>query len=188
MKYEQIRVATPELDVAGGFLMSTLISRLRLVSRKGTAYHALCQWRTPIKEHQLTALRLVKTFRPPALLDQLAQQVAEAGAALFGSSIRCVTNVACGHGGSRCFARDLAGAVARKASLPYVEVFADLSVTGSSHPRTNIRRPPMQIVGVPEGPVLLIDDVATSGSHICEAAHLLRHQGCTVFPIAWIAP
>lgn len=188
MKHEPVRIMEPELDVAGGFLTSTLINRLRLVNRRGMAYHALSQWRTPIKEHQLTALRLVKQFRPPAMLDQLAQQLADSSLKLFGSSFRCVTNVACGHGGSHCFARELAEGVACKTAVPFVDVFVDLPVKGSSHPRTNIRRPAMQVITVPDGPVLLIDDVATSGSHICEAARLLRDRNCAAFPIAWIAP
>ncbi len=188
VKHESIMAPVPELDVAGGFLTGTLINRLRLVNRRDMAYHALSQWRTPIKEHQLTALKLVKQFRPPTMLDQLTQQLADSSIKLFGSSFRSVTNVACGHGGSHCFARELAEGVAYKTAVPFVDVFAALPIKGSSHPRTNIRRPAMQVVNVPEGPVLLIDDVATSGSHICEAARLLRDRNCAVFPIAWIAP
>jgi hypothetical protein len=187
MQPEPLRDLGPELDIAGGFLMSTLISRLRLVNRRGTAYHALSQWRAPIKEHQLTALKLVKRFRPPALLDLLAQQLADASMTLFGPTFRYVTNVACGHGGANCFARELGEVVARKTSLPFVDVFATLPVKGTSHPRTNTRRPMMKVVSVPDGPVLLIDDVATSGSHICEASRLLRESCCAAFPVVWIA-
>ena len=188
MYQEALGNIRPELDVAGGFLIKTLISRLRLVNRRGTAYHALGQWRAPIKDHQLTALKLVKQFRPPALLDELAQQFVDASTVLFGSAAHFVTNVACGHGGPNCFARELAEEVAIRASLPFIDAFAAMPVKGSSHPRTNLRRPAMQVVAVPAGPVLLIDDVATSGAHISEATRLLRDQGCTAFPVAWIAP
>ncbi len=48
--------------------------------------------------------------------------------------------------------------------------------------RTHAARAPV------EGPVLLVDDVATSGRHIEEASLLLRAQkpGCGVLAVAWI--
>jgi orotate phosphoribosyltransferase len=44
----------------------------------------------------------------------------------------------------------------------------------------------MRIIGEVQGPVLLVDDVATSGQHIEEAAHLLREAGANVLAVAWI--
>jgi predicted amidophosphoribosyltransferase len=37
-----------------------------------------------------------------------------------------------------------------------------------------------------QGPVLLVDDVATSGRHIEEATELLRAKGASVLAVAWI--
>ena len=67
------------------------------------------------------------------------------------------------------------------------EAFAGLEVAGSSHPRTNATRPRMRLVAEPNGNILLIDDVATSGSHIEEAATLLRRVAAGVTPVAWLA-
>jgi hypothetical protein len=178
-----------EMDVAGGFLLETLIAKRRLITRQDVSYHALCRWRAPLKEHQLSALKLLKQHRPPAFVDRVAEQIATASTGLFGkSALRFVANVACGHGGPYCFARGLAVTVAAKLGVPFVEAFAALEVSGTSHPRKNARRPKMQLVEVPQGPVLLIDDVASSGSHIAEATRVLRDAGCTAFPIAWIGP
>jgi hypothetical protein len=180
---------TPELDVAGGFLLETLIGKRRLITRQDVSYHALFRWRAPLKDYQLSALKQIKQHRPPAFIDRVAEQFAAASLALFGkSALRTVANVACGHGGPNCFAHGLAAAVADKVGLPFVEVFAPLNVAGSSHPRKNARRPAMQLIQVPEGPVLLIDDVASSGSHIAEATKALRDAGCSTFPMAWIGP
>lgn len=178
-----------ELDVTGGFLLDTLIPKRRLISRQDVSYHALSRWRAPLKDYQLTALKLLKQHRPPVFVDRVAEQIAEASVALFGRLAFCsVANVACGNGGPNCFARGLAAAVAEKVGLPFVDVFSQLDVSGSSHPRKNARRPAMKIANVPDGPVLLIDDVATSGSHIAEATRLLRAAGRTAFPVAWIGP
>jgi hypothetical protein len=178
-----------ELDVAGGFLLKTVIAKRRLITRDDVSYHALCRWRAPLKEYQLIALKLVKQHRPSDFIDRVAAQIATASRALFGSAaFGYVGNVACGHGGPNCFARELARRVADKLSLPFIDLFAPLDVRGSSHPRKNSRRPAMSIANVPEGPVLLIDDVATSGSHIAEATRHLRDAGCAAFPVSWIGP
>lgn len=41
---------------------------------------------------------------------------------------------------------------------------------------------------MPDIPILLIDDVATSGLHIEEATLLLRITAPVVMPLVWITP
>lgn len=183
----EVKDSDQNLDIAGQFLIKTVIPQLRLIKRCGTAYHAVNKWRVPLKEHQIDAVKLVKKYRPPAMVDRLSEQLCEASSLIFGKNPVYVTNVACGHGGLNCFAQELAKNIADKAALEYVDVFPRLPVSGTSHPKKNADRPAMQVIDVPDAPVLLVDDIATSGSHICEATEKLRELNCSVFPLAWIA-
>ncbi len=80
--------------------------------------------------------------------------------------------------------RPLAGA---HPGLPVAHALAMSHEPGSSHPKTNAKRAPMRLAAPVEGPVLLVDDVATSGRHIEEASLLLRAQTAgAVLAVAWI--
>ena len=57
---------------------------------------------------------------------------------------------------------------------------------GVSHPKEFQNLPPLRWRVRPTGPVLLIDDVATSGWHIEEALNLLRQQAAPVTAMAWL--
>ena len=70
--------------------------------------------------------------------------------------------------------------------INYEDAFETIEVTGSSHPKTNLKRPKMRMAKVPIGPILLVDDVATSGAHIEEATMALRKHDLAVTSIAWI--
>jgi predicted amidophosphoribosyltransferase len=70
--------------------------------------------------------------------------------------------------------------------IPVVKALSLERVEGSSHPKTNVGRSPMRLEAAVVGDILLVDDVATSGRHLEEAALLLRNQNASVLPIAWI--
>lgn len=174
--------------VVSEFLNRTLVTKCRLLNRDGIAYHGLRTWRSATKDVQMAALRSLKADPPEDFVQRVAAELASEASALVGASaFEAVTNVPCGHSGPGCFAALLADQVATAMGIRRARAFADMSLAGSSHPRTNSKRPRMQLVEPMEGSVLLIDDVATSGSHIVEAAKLLRQQCSVVLPLAWIA-
>ena len=70
--------------------------------------------------------------------------------------------------------------------LPVLLALSIEPASGSSHPKQNIDRPPMKLVRKIEQPVILVDDVATSGSHIEEAIRLIRNASNAIFAISWI--
>lgn len=174
-------------SVVSRFLQSTLIAKRRSLRRDSVVYHATAGWRAAIKPWQLEALKAIKQDPPAALVCEVAAQLADVAHESWGTAFKAVVPVACGHSGPNCLAKRLAREVARISSVPMVDAFETLSVTGTSHPRKNGSRPRMQVKVPLTEPVLLIDDVATSGAHLVEASHLLRATAPAVFPLVWIA-
>lgn len=185
---EEVTPAAEPASVTVRFLANTLIKQPRLSSRSGTSYHSLRRWRLPIKDYQLEALKALKSDSPPEFVNLIAAELIEAANLLFGEgSFDAVVPVPCGNSGPDCLARKLSFAVAELARIPQIDSFKPLPTSGASHPKKNMRRAKMELVAKLTGHILLVDDVATSGSHIVEATNLLRSGGATVFPLAWIA-
>ena len=171
------------------FLLSTLIGQRRVLERSGVAYHALTRWRSAIKPWQIDALRALKHNPPAALIDCVANELATAAVDFHGrGSFDAVVPVACGNSGDMCMAYQLAEAVAARLDVAFTPAFDRIDTAGSSHPRKNKSRPAMKLRHKPTSRVLLIDDVATSGAHIAEAAKLLRQTAPAVLPLVWIGP
>jgi hypothetical protein len=175
-------------EVVSDFLLSTLIRRRSMRVRRDLTYFGVRSWRSPLKSYQISALRALKRNPPPTFLCAVAAEVADEAVRLAGrQAFQSVTSVPCGHSGSDGFSHQLGLHVARHLELPFAQAFAYRPVAGSSHPKTNVSRPPMQMIAAPGGNTLLVDDVATSGAHIAEAGTMLRKAGTLVTPLAWIS-
>jgi hypothetical protein len=170
------------------FLLSTLPIKQRLLKRGSQSYIALRSWRKSIKDHQISALRALKSGPPDAFVETVANEMVETIRSTYGRLDHgVVVPVPCGHSGLGCLSERLAQAVALKLDIPLVTVFECLPVKGSSHPKTNVKRPKMRRTGAAvNGSVILIDDVATSGAHIKEAAEMMA-EASAVWPVVWIA-
>lgn len=174
--------------VVSRFLLSTLIAQKRLLRRGPVPYHALYRWRSAVKDVQIEALKALKRDPGDAFLDTVAEDMAAAAGALFGSgTFKAVVPVPCGNSGNNCLSTQLARLIAVRLGVDFIDAFEPLPQTGGSHPKSNLRRPAMRLKVKPNVPVLLIDDVATSGAHIEEAAQLLRRTAPAVLPLVWIA-
>lgn len=171
------------------FLDETLVHSQRLYRRNDTSYLGIRRWRTAIKAHQIAALRALKGDLSDAFVTSVARQLAAAVRAVYGSPEACVViPVPCGHSGDGCLSKRLGDALAAELGIAVLDAFDPIDVAkGTSHPRTNGKRAPMVLRQRIEGPVILVDDVATSGSHIDEAAAALRRHAPSVWPVAWIA-
>lgn len=171
-----------------GFLMETLVRRRSLRNRKGVSYLTTRAWREPIRDHQIKALKLLKADGTPRLGRAIAQDLKEEIDALMGpGGFRSVVPVPCGHSlPGQCLSRHVALELGRLLTIPVVESLRLPQSEEGSHPRKNARRSRMTALRLPDGPVLLVDDVATSGEHIEEACRLLRAGGVPVMALAWI--
>jgi predicted amidophosphoribosyltransferase len=175
-------------DAAVEFLLETLVQRRALRGRKDISYVTLRSWRNSIRAHQIKALRAIKHNSPWSLASEIAVEMRDDIRSLFGSGgFRAVVPMPCGHSApGRCLSEAIATALAKELGLPAVHALSLAVEAGSSHPKANAKRAPMKLLTPVEGPVLLIDDVATSGRHNEEASLLLRGGGASVLAIAWI--
>jgi predicted amidophosphoribosyltransferase len=175
-------------EATAAFLLETLVRRRALRSRKDVSYVTLRSWRQPIRAHQIAGLKAVKRHAPASLAAEAAAEIADDVRSLFGSQgFRAVVPMPCSHSAQgRCLSIAIGQALARDLDLPLVHALAIAPRKGSSHPKENAARAPMALAAPVEGPVLLIDDVATSGQHIEEATRLLRANGASVLALAWI--
>jgi hypothetical protein len=175
-------------NVVERFLLDTLIQQPRVLSRGNVSYHAIRRWRRSVKPEQISALKAIKQLPSDHFEVTIAEEMASwCRRAFGGTAFANVVAVPCGHSGRDCLARRIGQQVASLLSVNFVDAFEPLQVTGSSHPKTNVKRPKMKLATIPVGPILLVDDVATSGSHIEEATLALREHDLAVTSIAWIA-
>lgn len=172
------------------FLDETLIPAQRLLRRNETSYLVARRWRSPIRKYQIAALRALKSDLPAAFVAAIATELASAARAVYGSPDACVVvPVPCGSSGPDCLSSKLAYELAAELGVTVINAFEPVVVAkGTSHPRKNSARPSMRLAQTVDRPVILVDDVATSGSHIDEAATLLRQSAPSVWPVVWIAP
>jgi hypothetical protein len=172
------------------FLDETLVRAQKLHRRNDTSYLGVRRWRGTIKAHQIAALQALKSDLPAAFVDAIAAELADAVRAVYGSTDACVVvPVPCGHSGPGCLSHRIAHALGNQLGLDVIDAFAPIAKRkGKSHPRRNAARAAMMLEQKIKHPVILVDDVATSGSHIDEAATLLRQSATSVWPVAWIAP
>ncbi|MGL4975007.1 MAG: PAS domain S-box protein [Bosea sp. (in: a-proteobacteria)] len=178
------------LDPTARFLDETLISRQTVRSRKALSYITLRAWRKPIKAFQIDALKALKAMPPEAFVAAAADEIREAVLRLLGAApLACVVPIPCGASGvPDCLSVRLAHVVAERLGKPCIEAFEPNFRPGVSHPKENLKRPPLKLkpgVTLP-GPCLLLDDVATSGAHLEEGSALLRTLNEGVFALAWI--
>jgi hypothetical protein len=170
------------------FLLDTLIKRKSIISRNAVSYLSLRAWRKPLKKHQIAALREIKAAPTPVFIDIVSQEIANGLDRLVGERpARIVTHIPCGHSRKEdCLSGLLAMRLAAHLNLPFVSAFNPNFSAGTSHPKANLIRPAMEIDTPIIDPVLLIDDVASSGRHMEEAVGLLRQSADVVLPVAWI--
>lgn len=176
-------------NVVAEFLSETLVTQKRLLRRGSVPYHALRRWRAPVKDAQVAALKALKRDPSDHFVSIVADELAAAALSLFGNgTLQAVTAVPCGNSGAGCLSIRLAAAVAERLALPHIQAFDDIPRSGGSHPQGNLRRKKMTLQHTIDVPVLLIDDVATSGAHIEEAALLLKaNHTPAILPLVWIA-
>lgn len=177
-----------DCDPLASFLLRTLVHRRSLRSRKSTHFVALRGWKQSVKDTQIAALRSLKSQLPPIAIAAIAEEIATAAKELYaGMAFVAVVPVPCGSSGhERCLSMLLAENVAKLLNLRCCIALASAASPGASHPRKSARLSSFEVREEVLGQVLLIDDVATTGTHIELAMRALRKMGASPLAIVWI--
>jgi hypothetical protein len=169
-------------------IFSSLIKRTRIRSRGNCSFVTLRCWNPKYKAKQIEQVKSMKSISSSGIIKCVAKELADHLSGTFGT-IRelVVTSVPGGHSCSELsFSAKIAIEVARRLRTNHVKVWEDRPRAGSPFPRPAHERPALKWIAHPRQPVILIDDVVTSGSHMEECLHALRSNGIPTFGIAWI--
>ncbi|QCO07524.1 hypothetical protein [Azospirillum argentinense] len=168
--------------------IGSLVWRPAFRSRNAVAYLVTRSWRADVKKPDIGALKEAKRCCAPEVIGAAAADVVTVARTLGGPLDGwTVTTVPCGHSRRHdCFGKQLAQRCAVLLGLPFVQVWADRFVSGVSHPKEFAKLPPLEWEQEPPGPMLLVDDVATSGWHIEEGLNALRGRGVAALGLVWI--
>jgi PAS domain-containing protein len=175
-------------DATTDFLFETLLKHRSIRTRGDISYVTLRSWSAPIRTHQIKALSALKRHAFEGAAERIAKEMCEEITRLAGfDGFSGVIPVPGGHSNpDSTFSVAIARAISRQAGLPFINAFEHQGIAGSSHPKSNVKRPSMIITTRIIRPVVLIDDVATSGRHIEECVSILRRTCKTVLAVAWI--
>jgi len=156
---------------AGGLgVLGSLVWRPAVYSRHEVAWVSARAWRDTSKAEDLAALKAAKAERAPVVLEAAASEVATVLRRLRGDwSDHAVAPIPCGHSGPGCFGALLAQLVAEALGTEFLRVWQDRPLVGVSHPARNARLPVLVWVAQPAGPILVVDDVASTGSNVAQA-------------------
>jgi predicted amidophosphoribosyltransferase len=170
-------------------LLASLVYRPALFRRNEIRWIAAYAWRSRARVRGLRILKQEKEALDPVLIADAAQSIATLVREIFGNKpVDAITCIPCGHSRrADCFGKQLAQSVASAIDIPFLQIFADRPCPGSSHPRQCTTTPQLRQVADPPRSVMIIDDVATSGWHLEEAALMLRRSGVAASSIVWIS-
>lgn len=153
-----------------------------------------CQWLTLRRfasGSRVNGLRQFKAWKSDldaAPIGLMAAEIALAWLRMMGPTPGwLVAAVGCGH--SRrddCMSERIADGAAERLGLSRLRPFRRRWVMGSSHPKEFAKLPALEFAEVPAAPVLLVDDLTTSGWHIAEALALLRSSGQQASAVVWL--
>jgi hypothetical protein len=176
---------------AATFLFETLVRRRGLHSRKGADYVSLRAWRLPLKKYQISALTAIKESPSHEFVLRVADELAAYVRQAHGERvIRSVVPVPPGSSGKpESLSTMVAEAVAKLLGADYSNVLEPLGPVppGKSTPRKSAQLMGYRLLKPLDGPVLVVDDVASSGRHIELAISACKSPSTAVYALAWIS-
>lgn len=170
------------------FLFDTLIKKRTLHSRNGVDYLTLRSWRAQVKAYQISTLVSLKVSKPSTFIRRAADEIAEAVRHVHGEGvIGAVVPVPPGSSGDvNSFSVMLAREVAADLNVPFCDVLEPQGQKGKSAPIKSAKLKPYVVKEKVAGPILVVDDVASSGAHMEMAMSALKQHAKAVYGVVWI--
>ncbi len=175
-------------EASVNFLFDTLLKKRNLHSRKGVDYLTLRSWRTALKSYQIASLISLKVSKPYTLVRRAADEICEAVRLVHGEGvISAVVPIPSGSSAdAHSFAVQLAQEVASELNVPFHDILVPQGQKGKSAPIKSASLKPYVVKEIIAGPILVVDDVTSSGTHMELAINALRQNCKAVYGVAWI--
>lgn len=175
-------------DAILAFLTRTLPKQPTLKARNGIAYTVIRRWKSQLKETQIAAIQALKVSSDSMTAEMAAAEIVETVAKLFaGMKFDAVVPIPGGSSGmSNSLSVQIGERVAAKLNIPCLNCLENKTTIGASHPKQSMKLKPYSVLGKISGTVLLVDDIATTGTHLEKAHFALTRENVAVFAIAWI--
>lgn len=170
------------------FLFDTLVKKRTLHNRNGIDYLTLRSWRTQLKSYQISTLVSLKVTKPAALIRRCTDEIIECVRHVYGDGV--ITAVVPIPGGSsgdaNSFSVLLAREIATELNVAFCDILVPQGTKGKSAPIKSAKLKPYELKETLAGPILVVDDVASSGAHMELAITALKHNSRAVYGVAWI--
>jgi hypothetical protein len=175
-------------DAILSFLARTMPKIPALKGRNDFAYLVVRRWKSNFKDVQLAAIKGLKISPSAETISFAASEIVESVEKLFSkASFSCVVPIpGSSSGTANSLSLRIAEQVAQAMGLPFNNCLLGEIELGSSHPKKSMKIKPYKVTQPLSGQVLLVDDIATTGSHLIAARDALKLAGVGVFAVAWI--
>jgi hypothetical protein len=175
-------------DAILAFLSRTLPKQPTLKVRNGIAYTVVRRWKSQLKDTQIAAMQALKISSDSVTAEMAAAEIVEMVSKVFvGMKFDSVVPIPGGSSGNaHSLSVQIAECIAAKLKIPSLNCLENKTEIGVSHPKKSLRLKPYKVSGNISGSALLVDDIATTGTHLKNAHSALTNKGVAVFAVAWI--
>jgi predicted amidophosphoribosyltransferase len=163
--------------------------------RRDVRFHSIRKWRLHAKDASMKLMLEIKRTCDQTVIDAMAEEIAALLKSEYRLTAGTVTHPPRGGSGGKTkkhLATELAKSVAKKLDMPYLKAFEDKPNKRGHHPRQKTQAlhdgEIQYTIATPPTvqPIILVDDVSTSGTTISLAAEMLEQYGM-VIPVVWLA-
>jgi hypoxanthine-guanine phosphoribosyltransferase len=181
-------ISSTGTDAILAFLARTLVKQPKLVARNGMAYTVIRRWKTQLKDTQIAALQALKVSNDPIASRLAADEIVETVTKMFSKvKFDYVVPIPSGSSGNpNGLSVQIARSISELLNIPFLNCLRNETEVGSSHPKKSIKLKPYSVEGNVTGMLLLVDDVATTGTHLKLAHAALTEKNVAVVTVAWI--
>ena len=186
----EARISEPQGEEAIlAFLTRTLPKKPAIKSRDGVSFLVIRRWKSQLKDTQIAAMQGLKVSSQSSTAIFAATEIVEVITQLLPvSSFAAIVPIPGGSSGiANSLSVQIAEQVAFQLNLPLRKcLIAEHVQIGSSHPKKSYKLKPYTVEGKYNDRVLLIDDIATTGTHLEKASKALIKAGSQAVSVAWI--
>ena len=155
--------------------------------KRTVRFLSIRSWRGASRAKEIERMKVIKRECNPSDVAAVAAELQDVILGMVKNCAGCfVTTAPKGHSRAALhFSDEVAKVLAVGLGVPYVKMFSDRELKGSSHPGNWNQRGGLTVIANPPQPIcIFIDDIATSGATVEQATAAL--EAWFVLPVVWV--